>query len=71
MNIEEARTILMAKLDMIELKTNYKGTNKDLKCSFCNQENETLEHVVLCKKVELKNEDQQTAITITEILKSV
>ena len=70
MNIEEARTILMAKLDMIELKTNYKGTNKDLKCSFCNQENETLEHVVLCKKVELKNEDQQTAITITEILKS-
>ena len=39
---EDAMTILLARLDMIDLKTNYKGMYKDVLCTLCEKERETV-----------------------------
>ena len=37
------------RLNMLELKCNYKGVSKDLKCDLCKVENDTTEHLFTCQ----------------------
>ena len=53
MSPTNAKTILLTKLGMIDIKTNFKNKYQDNKCTFCKDEEETLEHIVSCKKVEV------------------
>ena len=62
---EDAMTILLARLDMIDLKTNYKGMYKDVLCTLCEKEKETLQHITTCSKNE-----KRTNIDINEMLSS-
>ena len=48
---EDAMVILMARLDMVEVKANYKGMHEDLKCSMCSNEIETLHHLMTCPEI--------------------
>ena len=51
----EAKTILLARLKMIHVKTNFKGMYPDnLNCSFCGGCEETLQHLVKCEKLAMK-----------------
>ena len=48
---KHAKTILLARLRMIDIKTNFKNKYNDLKCSFCSDNDETLDHLIVCKKL--------------------
>jgi hypothetical protein len=42
--------IMKLKLNMIELKSNFKGKYSDVLCPACGEENETTEHALVCKE---------------------
>ena len=46
-----AKTILLARLRMINIKTNFKNKYDNLKCTFCAEDDETLDHLITCKKL--------------------
>ena len=48
--MEEVKKIMKMRLNMTDLKANFKGKYKDLKCPACKQEDETTEHVIQCEE---------------------
>ena len=56
----EAKMVLKLRLNMTELKCNYKNQYTDLKCNLCKEENDTTEHLFACKilreKISTSNE---------------
>ena len=75
----EAVLILKARLNMLELKCNYKSKHKDMACQLCGVENETTEHLFLCSNLrkanwknltiaDLINPNKNVAEYITEVL---
>ena len=61
----DAKMILKLKLNMTELKCNYKNQNKDLKCNLCNEADDTTEHLFQCKilKENIGTVETRTGIT--------
>ena len=58
LNENEIKEIMMIRLHMNKLKTNYKSNEDSLKCQFCNEEEETTEHVLFqCEKIEYLRQD--------------
>ena len=50
MNPADARTILLCRVGMLDIKANYsKKYDKNIKCKLCDQD-ETLDHLVNCEK---------------------
>ena len=46
----KVKKIMKVKLNMIELKANFKGKYSDLICPACGEQNETTEHVIVCEE---------------------
>ena len=46
-NVKE---IMKLRLNMVELKANFKGKYGDVKCPACGEDDETTEHVIKCKE---------------------
>ena len=46
--MEKVKSIMKVRLNMVEVKANFKGKYPDLKCAACKQEEETTEHVIKC-----------------------
>ena len=42
------KRIMEMRLNMVELKCNYRGKYQDTICSACKKEEETTEHVIMC-----------------------
>ena len=51
LNPIDARTLLLARLRMTDLKPNYKNKYNDQKCRLCKNEVETLNHLTTCQKI--------------------
>ena len=66
---EDAMIILMARLDMVDVKNNYKGMHKDLKCTICKEEVETLQHLMNCPHI-IKEVWKNKPENINKMLKS-
>lgn len=47
---EQVRKIMKMRLNMIELKSNFKGKYDNTICPACEKEEETTEHVIRCKE---------------------
>ena len=50
--LDLARMVLRTRLNMLKVKSNYKGTNKDLICHGCHLKEDTTEHLFQCWKNE-------------------
>ena len=58
MKYEEARTILLSKLGMLEIKENYPNKHeRKLKCDLCGEQDETFTHLLSCSKNSYKTND--------------
>ena len=51
MKMKDAIIIMKTRLNMLDLKANYRGKYKDSMCTMCRSEEETTEHILNCKKV--------------------
>ena len=51
LGFNETRTILKLKLNMIELKCNYKGQKREETCNLCKMHSDTTEHLFQCEKI--------------------
>ena len=49
-SMEQVKKIMRIRLNMIELKSNFKGKYKDTLCPACEAEAETTEHVLKCRE---------------------
>jgi hypothetical protein len=49
-SMEEVKKIMKIRLNMTELKANFKGKHQETTCSACKQEEETTEHVIKCEE---------------------
>jgi len=59
-NVTTSKQIMKTRLNMINLKSNFKGSSIDQRCTACKKENETTEHVLRCEKYKkLINKDIQ------------
>jgi len=61
-SVLECKRIMRVRLNMTSLNSNYKGTNTNVMCTACNNEEETTEHVMNCeiyKKLTGQNIQQQ------------
>ena len=77
----EAKSMLKLKLNMTELKSNYKGQKSDQKCNLCKTNNDTTEHLFQCPKIKekietpniniIKSENEQAYYEIANFLKEV
>ena len=50
LNHEEARQIMRVRLNMVNVKANYRGSYKDYTCSGCHIHEDTTEHLFKCWK---------------------
>ena len=48
--MEQVKEIMKLRLNMSELKSNFKGKYKDTICPACEEKEETTEHVIQCKE---------------------
>ena len=48
--MEEVKTIMKVRLNMTELKANFRGKYRDTICPACEKDEETTEHVIRCKE---------------------
>ena len=48
--MNEVKNIMKIRLNMVEVKANFKGKYKDTICPACKKENETTEHVIKCSE---------------------
>ena len=48
--MEKVKSIMKVRLNMVEVKANFKGKYPDIKCTACKQEEETTEHVIKCQE---------------------
>ena len=63
----ETKIILKLKLNMIELKCNYKSKdNTNMKCNLCKIENDTTEHLFTCNIIKEKIKAIPTIDTLTK-----
>ena len=46
----KVKSMMKVRLNMVEIKANFKGKYKDLKCAACKKEEETTEHVIKCSE---------------------
>ena len=53
-NQKTVRNILKLRLNMFELKCNFKGISKNDTCDLCKKEKDTTEHLFCCKKIQKK-----------------
>ena len=60
LKLEEAHTILLIRTGMVDVKANYKNKHTDLRCPMCNEEIETLKHLLTCLKYSTPPLDEQT-----------
>ena len=51
LSLEDARTILKIRTNMIEVRANFKNKYTDLNCPICNDEIETTNHLFSCQKL--------------------
>ena len=60
----DAKTLLLARLRMTDLKINFKNKYKNQKCRLCDKEIETLQHLTTCQKIpkEIKDEIYENEI---------
>ena len=80
MGYVEAKESLKLKLNMLEVKSNYKGQYKDLKCK-CQESDDTTEHLFKCKEIKsgcknripnaenIVKEDKESCTQIAEFIK--
>ena len=54
LSLEDARTILKIRTNMIEVRANFKNKYTDLNCPICNDEIETTNHLLSCQKYKNK-----------------
>ena len=75
----EAKAILKLRLNMIEVKSNYKGQYKDVKCQ-CQESEDTTEHLFSCKEIKnvikdipevenIKKEDKESCTQLANFVK--
>ena len=48
--MEEVKKIMKVRLNMVELKANFRGKYEDTTCPACNEEEETTEHDIRCRE---------------------
>ena len=53
---DQVRTMLMVRLNMVDVKSNYKNGNNDLVCPLCRVEEDTTEHIFECKETKMIRE---------------
>ena len=51
LSFQEAQLIMKTRLNMLEVKCNYKGSFNDLSCNLCKCESDTTEHLFDCPKI--------------------
>ena len=52
----EARLMMKVRLNMIEVRSNYKNQYQDLRCSLCKVETDSTEHIFECKSIAMNGE---------------
>ena len=57
---KEAVIVLKTRLNMLELKSNYKGQHKDLTCESCGAEEDNTEHIFKCSSLRKVNKNSLT-----------
>ena len=57
---KEALTMLKTRLNMLEVKCNYKSKYVDLTCELCSEEEDRTEHLFRCKKLKSLNKKEFT-----------
>ena len=63
LTFEDTIEMMKLRLNMIEVKCNYKGMYKNnLRCDVCKSRDDTTEHILQCK---------QTGVSITEIIEEI
>ena len=63
LTFEDTIEMMKLRLNMIEVKCNYKGMYKNnLRCDVCKSSDDTTEHILQCKR---------TGISITEIIEEI
>ena len=64
----DAKTILMARLKMTNLKSNFKNlyTGK-IKCTYCKEQDETLQHIIECPRYPKNFQEYENIINLKEI----
>ena len=50
--IEERQLVFKLRAQVTNVKMNFKGMYQDFLCEICNEENESQEHIIKCKKIE-------------------
>ena len=66
LNFQTAKNIMKLRLNMLELKNNYKGQSSDVKCDLCGTENDTTEHLFECITIKQKIQN----VPSSEIIKT-
>ncbi|XP_066934534.1 uncharacterized protein [Clytia hemisphaerica] len=61
------RNILSMKVNMIEVKMNYKGKYRDIKCPICKTEDDTTEHSFECNDLKDKVGEESTSVSKEDI----
>ena len=68
-NFKNARQIFMILSDMIEVKTNYKGSHKNTICEICKTKEENTQHLIECEGYKDITKDLKGRGSIEDILK--
>ena len=57
---DEAQTIFKMRSRVTEVKTNYKGNYETYECDLCKMEEESQEHILVCKEIlKTRNNDKK------------
>ena len=62
------RNILRMRLNMIEVKMNYKGKYNDMKCPICKKEDDTMEHLFECEELKDKVGEESVSVSKEKIM---
>ena len=64
--MEEVKKIMKLRLNMVELKANFKGKYENTMCPACNKAEETTEHVIVCPEYQYITQHSLETSNITE-----
>ena len=65
LSFNDIKSIMKLRLNMLELKSNYKGNNKNETCDLCKTEKDTTEHIFECQEIR-KQVDNVPKITVLD-----
>ena len=66
LSFNDAKSIMKLRLNMIEVKNNYKGSTENDTCDLCGEKNDTTEHLFECKEIRKQTDSVPTVRLINE-----